>query len=162
MAAVDMFLKIDGIDGESKDDKHAGSIQLESFSFGATNQGSFAHGGGGGAGKVAMQDIHFVKQVDKASPVLFERCAKGDHIKSAKLTVRKAGGKQEDYLVMTFGDLLISSTSWGGNVGSPTGPTEQVSIAFTKVQTEYKEQKADGGLGPVSKGGWDVKLNKVA
>ena len=60
MAQVDYFLKIDGVDGESADDKHAKEIELESWSVGATNAGSFSSGGGGGSGKVAMADFHFV------------------------------------------------------------------------------------------------------
>ena len=73
MAAVDYFLKIDSIPGESADDKHKNEIQCESWSFGATQSGSFAAGGGGGAGKVQMQDFHFVKKVDKAGPKLLDR-----------------------------------------------------------------------------------------
>ena len=75
MAQVDYFLKIDGVDGESTDDKHKGEIELESFSFGASNAGSFQSGGGGGSGKVVMADMHIVKKVDKASAKLFTSCA---------------------------------------------------------------------------------------
>ena len=45
MAAADYFLKIDGIEGESKADKHKDEIDLQSFSWGATQSGSFAAGG---------------------------------------------------------------------------------------------------------------------
>src|SRR5215475_5550792 len=71
MAAVDYFLKIEGIEGESTDKTHKNSIQVESFSFGETQAGSASHGSGGGAGKVQMQDFHFVKKLDRASPSLF-------------------------------------------------------------------------------------------
>ena len=71
MAQVDYFLKIKGVDGESTDDKHKGEIELESWSFGGTNAASFSSGGGGGAGKVSLQDFHFVKKYDKASAKLF-------------------------------------------------------------------------------------------
>ena len=70
MAQVDYFLKIEGVDGESTDDKHKGEIELESFSWGETQRGTAGHGGGSGAGKVMPQDFNFVKKVDKASPVL--------------------------------------------------------------------------------------------
>jgi type VI secretion system secreted protein Hcp len=66
--AVDMFLKLDGIPGESRDSKHKGEIEIESFSWGASNSGSAAHGSGGGAGKVAMQDFSFVTRVSRRRP----------------------------------------------------------------------------------------------
>ena len=70
MAAVDYFLKIDGIPGESTDSKHKNEIDIESWAWGQTNSGSHAYGGGGGAGKVAMQDFNFTMKVNKASPEL--------------------------------------------------------------------------------------------
>src|ERR1700753_4105926 len=83
MAAVDYFLKIDGIEGESKDSKHKGEIDLDSWSWGANQSGTYHGGGGGGAGKVAMQDFHFVMKINKASPKLMLACASGEHIKKA-------------------------------------------------------------------------------
>ena len=161
MAAVDYFLKIDTIEGESKDSKHAGEIELESWSWGATNAGSSAHGSGAGAGKVAMQDFHFVMKVNKATPKLILAVASGQHIPKAVLTCRKAGGKQEEYLVYKFWDVLISSYQTGGSGhGEGVVPTEQVSFNYTKMQTEYKEQKPDGTLGGAITAGWDLKQNQ--
>src|SRR5919109_5362234 len=108
MAKVDYFLKIEGIVGESTDDKHKNEIEVESWSWGATQTGSAAHGGGGGAGKVAMQDFHFVARTSKASPGLLLACATGEHIKKAVLTCRKAGKEQQEFLTFTFSDLLVS------------------------------------------------------
>src|SRR5213593_2324488 len=85
MAAVDYFLKLDGIEGESQDAKHKGEIDLESWSWGETQTGTMHAGGGGGAGKVQMQDFHFVMKVNKSSPKLMLACASGEHIKSATL-----------------------------------------------------------------------------
>jgi len=160
MAVTDFFLKIDGIEGESADDKHKGEIDLESWSWGETQSGTSAGGGGGGGGKVHMQDFHFVMKVNKATPKLILACASGEHIKSAILTCRKAGGQQEEYLKYTFSDLLISSYQTGGSGGSGVIPTEQISFNYSKVEVEYKEQKADGTLGGAVKAGWDLKANK--
>ena len=80
MAHVDYFLKIEGVDGESTDDKHKGEIQLESWSVGGTNGGSFGSGGGSGSGKVALQDFHIVKKTDKASAKLLAACCTGQHL----------------------------------------------------------------------------------
>ena len=89
MATVDYFLKIEGIPGESYDQGHKDEIQIMSFSWGETQSGTIAAGGGGGAGKVQMQDFHFVMNVCKASPKLFLACATGDHIPKATLTAAR-------------------------------------------------------------------------
>jgi len=147
MAAVDYFLKIDGIEGESQDKTHSKEIQLSSWSWGETQGGSQAFGGGGGAGKVSMQDFHFVMSANKATPALFLACANGEHIKSAVLTCRKAGKDQQDYLKWTFTDLLISSYQTGGAADANHLPLDQCSFNFSKIQVDYKEQKLDGTLG---------------
>src|SRR5262244_769126 len=128
MAVVDYFLKIDGMEGESGDSKHKNEIQVESFSFGATQSGTFAHGSGGGAGKVQMQDFHITMKVSKASETLALACASGQHIKKAILYVRKAGGQQEDYYQVTFSDLLVSSYAIGGASRGDILPVDQVSL----------------------------------
>src|ERR1700681_1453495 len=100
--AADYFLKIDGIDGESHDSKHKDEIDLMSWSFGASQLGTHSAGGGGGAGKVSMQDFHFTMHVNKATPKLFLACATGEHIKKAVLTCRKAGKDQQEFQKVTF------------------------------------------------------------
>jgi type VI secretion system secreted protein Hcp len=160
MAAVDYFLKLDGIKGESTDSKHKGEIDLESFSWGETQAGTHSGGGGGGAGKVQMQDFHFVMRVNTASPKLMEACATGEHIKSAVLICRKAGKEQQEFLKWTFSDLLVSSYQTGGSSHGDVIPMDQISLNYSKVEMEYKAQKADGTLdGPV-KAGYDLKQNK--
>ena len=162
MASVDYFLKIEGVDGESTDDKHKGEIELESWSFGSTNAGSFSSGGagGGGSGKVTMQDFNFVKRVDKSSPKLFAACCTGEHLKSATLVCRRAGGDQQEFLTIVLSPVLVSSFQSGGAAGSDVIPMDQVSLDFGKIEVKYKEQKPDGSLGGEVIGGWDVTTNK--
>jgi type VI secretion system secreted protein Hcp len=158
--AVDYFLKIQGIEGESQDDAHPGEIQLESWSFGENQTGSFAYGGGGGAGKVQMQDFHFTMKCNKASPKLFLACANGEHIPDAILTARKAGKEQRDFLKWKFTDLLISSFQTGGQANSDDIPLESISFNFGKCEVEYREQNKDGTLkGPV-RAAYDLKRAK--
>lgn len=160
MAAVDYFLKLDGIPGESTDDKHKGEIDLQSFSFGVSQGGTFSRGGGGGAGKASFQDFHFTKEMDKASPKLMLACATGDHIAKATLVCRKAGGTQEEYLKIEFGDVLVSSYQVGGSSGGGALPTDQFSLNYGKIEQEYKEQTSKGSLAGSVKAGWDLKANK--
>jgi type VI secretion system secreted protein Hcp len=160
MAAVDYFLKVDGIQGESKADKHKDEIDIMSFSWGATQSGSFAAGGGGGAGKVSMQDFHFTMYHNKASPALMLACAQGDHIKSAILCCRKAGKQQQEFMKVTMSDCLVSSYQTGGHGGADTIPTDQISLNFAKIEHEYKEQDEKGNLGGSVKKTIDLKTVK--
>lgn len=156
--AVDYFLKIDGIPGESADDKHKNEIDLMSWSWGESQAGTMARGGGGGAGKVDMQDFSFSMQVNKSTPKLILACASGEHIKKAVLTCRKAGKTQQEFLVYTFSDLLVSSYQTGGSSGDVI-PTESVTLNYSKMEIEYKAQKSDGSLDGPIKAGWDTKKN---
>lgn len=159
MAQVDYFLKIAEIKGEATDEKHKGEIEVDSFSWGATQSGTAGHGGGGGAGKVSFQDIHFTHKFDKASPALAVACATGQHFKEATLFVRKAGGGQQEYLNVKIEDSIVSSYQLSGS-GGEVVPTDSFSLNFVKITLEYKEQKADGSLGGSVKGGFDLGTGK--
>jgi type VI secretion system secreted protein Hcp len=158
--AFDSFLKIKGIEGESKDEKHPNEIELLSWSWGESNVGSSASGGGAGAGKVSMQDFHFTMKMNKASPKLVLACATGEHIADAVLTCRKAGGKGQEYLKVTFTDLLISSYQTGGSGGGDDIPLESISFNYATIKMEYSPQKADGSLEKAITAGYDLKVNK--
>lgn len=144
MANADMFLKIDGIEGESLDADHKKEIEILSWSWGETNTGSFGHGTGGGAGKVNMQDFHFVMTMNKATPVLMKFCANGKHIPKVVLTCRRAGEKALPYLTITFQECLISSYQTGASGGMSGLPTDQISFNYTKIETKYQPQSATG------------------
>jgi type VI secretion system secreted protein Hcp len=158
MASVDYFLKIEGIEGEATDAKHANEIDLMSWSWGESNSGSHGTGGGGGAGKVAMSDFSFTMRVNKASPKLFLQCATGNHIKSALLTCRKAGKDQQEYLKISFTDLLISSYQTGGSHGDVV-PVDQIAFNFAKIELTYAPQKPDGSLGSPVIAYYNVETN---
>jgi len=173
MAAVDFFLKIEGVDGESVDDKHKGEIEISSFSWGLSQSGSFGTGGGGGAGKASFQDLHFSTTVSKASPMLMLACASGQHFKKATLTCRKAGGEQRsagEFLYVKMEDVLVSSYQSGShsldsgfsNLGGDGLPTDQFSLNFTKIEYDYVSQSADGKPGAVTAASWDLAQGKKA
>ena len=159
--AVDMFLKLDGIKGESKDAKHKDEIHIESFSWGLSQTGAHGAGGGGGAGKVSVHDISVTKFLDKASPELMLACCNGKHIKEGLISVRKAGENPVEYLKIKLSDILISGVQDAGH-GSDL-LTENVTLNFAKFHVDYQEQGKDGKAagGPVSMG-WDVKANVKA
>lgn len=109
-------------------------IEVYSWSWGAT-QSADATGGGGGAGKVELHDFTFTKKVDKASPRLFLACATGKHFPEATLIVRKAGKGQQEYLVVKFSDLLVSSYQTGGSSGD-AAPMESISFRYSSVDLQ--------------------------
>jgi type VI secretion system secreted protein Hcp len=158
MAAVDYFLKVDGIKGESTDAKHKDEIDIESWSWGETNAGGGGRGSGAGADKVQMQDFDFVMKANKASPALMKACATGQHIKTATLTARKAGKGQLDYLTFKLSDVLVSSYQTGG--GGDLAPVDQVALSFATIEVVYRPQKPDGSLGAGERFGYDLKGNK--
>ena len=158
--AVDFFLKLDGIKGESADAKHKDEIDIESFSWGVTQTASHAGGGGAGAGKASFQDFHFVMRVNVSSPSLMKSCATGQHIKLGTLTCRKAGKDQQEFLTIKMTDVIVSSYQTGGSEGGDV-PFDQVSLNFAKIEVDFKRQKADGTLGPGAKFGFDIKSNKA-
>ena len=130
--ASDYLLELEGIKGESSDKKHPGTIEIDSFSWGVSNAASMSSGSGGGAGKASFSDLSMMTNTCKASPLLMLACATGQHIKSAKLFVRKQGTEQHDYYVITLTDLLVSSFQTSGGGGSQA-PTESFSLNFTKI-----------------------------
>lgn len=155
--AVDVFLKLGDIKGESKDSKHPAEIDVLSWSFGVSQTGTMAHGGGGGAGKANFSDINIMHALDKASPVLMTKCATGEHIKEGTLVSRKAGKGQQEYLIIKMNDILVTSVQPSG---SSEHPMESVSMQFAKIVLEYKPQKEDGSLDAGLFFKYDVKQNK--
>ena len=157
--ATDIFAKIGDIKGESMDSKHKDAIEVLSWSWGVQQSGTMAHGGGGGEGKASFNDFNFTHHVDKASPVLLKVCATGEHIKEATITVRKAGKGQQEFLILKMTDVIITSVNPSGS-GDSAATAEAVALQCSKVDLEYKPQKADGSLDAGIHFKYDIKGNK--
>jgi type VI secretion system secreted protein Hcp len=156
--AVDMFIKIDNIKGESKDKKHKEETDVLAWSWGMSQSGSFHTGGGGGAGKVNVQDLSFTKWIDMGSTDLMKACCKGTHIPKAVLVVRKAGDTPLEYLTITMEKVMVTSISTGGS-GGEDKLTENVTLNFEKVAVKYVEQKETGGEGAKPDLKWNIAEN---
>jgi type VI secretion system secreted protein Hcp len=156
--AVDMFIKIGDLKGEAKDKVHKEEIDVLAWSWGMSNSGSAATGGGIGPGKVNVQDLSFTKFIDKASCDLMLACCNGKHYPTATLTVRKAGEKPLEYLIITMSELMVTSVSTGGS-GGEDRLTENVTLNFAKVKVDYKEQTSTGTAGATPTMTWDVAQN---
>ena len=154
--AVDYFLKLDGIPGESTDAKHKDEIDVLAFSWGVSHPKASGPGGGG-AGKAVFEDLLVVAHTSKASPKLWLACASGQHIKSAVLTCRKPGKAPFEFLKITLTDVSITSYEIDGS--DEELPLDQIALAFAKVETVYTPQDPSGKAQPPVKAGWDLKKN---
>jgi type VI secretion system secreted protein Hcp len=157
--AVDMFLKIDDIKGESIDATYKDAIKVLSWSWGMSQSGSTHSGTGSGSGKVAVQDISITKPLDKSTPNLIKMCCQGTHFKTATLIIRKAGGKKPvDYLKIEMTRGLISSISTGG-AGGEDEITEQTTLNFGAFKLEYKPQAGEGAAEAAIPAAFDIAKN---
>ena len=159
--AFDAFLKIDGIPGESTDDKHKDWIEIKSYSHGASQSASSTASSSGGATaeRVHLSDLSIEKLVDKATPKLFEACCVGKHIKEVVIEVCRSGKDKQKYLEIRMEQVLISSYH---HDGGGDFPHESVGFNPGKLKIVYSQQKReDGSLGGNVSGGWDSIQNKV-
>ena len=157
--ATDIFAKFGDIKGESTDAKHKDEIEVLSFSWGVANSGGLEFGSGGSEGKATFQGLTIVHNIDKATPKLLEACATGTHFKDATITHRKAGKGQQEFLIVKMNDVIITAVAHGGTTAQPA--SETVTLAFAKVDFEYKPQKPDGSLDAGIHFKYDLKANKV-
>jgi len=159
--AVDMFLELDGVKGESVDKAHKGKIDILSWNWGLQNSGTFHHGSGGGAGKASFNDISITKYIDAASPNIMLFCANGKHFAKGKIIVRKAGENPLEYLTVEFEKAMVANYRTGGS-GGEERLTESVTLNFAKVKVEYVTQAEKGGKGTPHAFAWDIGANAKA
>ena len=156
--AVDIFLQIPKVNGESADNTFKNAMEIISWSWGLTQSGTTHTGAGSGAGKVNVQDLSFTKYVDTASPVLMQSCMNGSPFPTATLTMRKAGSNPLVYLVITMSNVIVSSHSHATS-SSDDRQTETITLNFGKVSYVYTPQKADGTGGAGITTTWNIPGN---
>lgn len=144
MAANDVFLELKGIDGESKSKPKA--IDIEKLSFGVrAPHDAFT---GQPVGKREHSGLTCVKHTDKSSPLLMKALFTNQNIDSGKITVRKAGLSQQEYLTIELEDIYVTSFTLNGSSGAESEiPTETVQLGYRKITVTYKEQTSLGTLG---------------
>ena len=162
--AVDVYLQIDGIKGESADDKHRDWIEGSSVHGGMTQPKSATASTGGGhtAERADLQDIMFTKLADISTPILLQTCAVGPPLPRAPFDFLRADGNGDrvKYFEIELENVLIGMISPGVHAGDIL--SENVSLKFSKVKWKYTQQKIGGGVGGSTIGGWDLAVNKVA
>jgi type VI secretion system secreted protein Hcp len=159
--AVDMFLKVGSIKGESTDKQYPGGngwINVLAWSWGASNSGTTHTGGGAGAGIANVQDLSVTKYVDIASPDLFMSTLKGTHFPDAQLIVRRVGQNPIAYIKLEMKEVLVTSLSTGAS-GGDDRLTENVSLNFASFTFTYTPQNPDGSAGTAKNISWDIAGN---
>lgn len=147
MSKANMFLKLDGVESESTDDKHKGEIELESFSWGVTNQHSNSIGEGSGGGQGTPHTLQCTKQLDKSSPLLMVRCATGKGFETAVLTVRRGGADApQDYFKITLEKAWVCNYQVTAHSGAAV-PSESFDLKVKSIELSYRPLKGDGSLG---------------
>jgi len=152
------FLKIDGIPGESTDEKHKNEIEILSFGWGEEAPVTGFAEKITGTDKVSKHDFHFTMKINKASPKLFLAAARGQRIKEATLTVVDKSG--HEHVRWQLADTRVSSYRTGGDATRDASPIDTLKLSFNKIKVEYREILPDGTLGPPIKAGWDLKANR--
>jgi type VI secretion system secreted protein Hcp len=157
----DIHVKLDGIDGESKDSKHSGEIDVLGIGYKVSQAASMSSGGGGGVGKAAFENLWCDHFVDKATPNLLKFASSGKPLKQAVISVSKVGDGAQDYLTITLTDVLIAGVTVIGST-EDARLKERFELAYGQIKIEAKEQNADGSLGAAVTGAWNVKENNAA
>lgn len=156
----DAFLKLEGVPGESTREGFEEQIEVESLNFGVNNPTSSGPGAGRGAGKASISPISISKQVDKASPKLFDACTHGKHFPTAEITFHRSGGDEAvDYLVYKLEKVYVSDYQINGTSGMEDRPREQISLDFGKVEVTYTPQTETGAKGGPVVAAYDILKN---
>ncbi|WGY69176.1 type VI secretion system tube protein Hcp [Burkholderia cepacia] len=159
--AQDIFLKLTGIRGESRDASHPDEIEVLAWDWSADQPLTARSGRGSTGGKCTANDLTIEHHVDRASPILMLHCLKGNHIEKAVLVARKAGGMPLEYLKITLDDVLITRINSAANLNMAR-PREEVQFSFARIRQEYVVQSAQGGSGGTVAAGYDIKTGTAA
>ncbi|MEQ8768303.1 MAG: type VI secretion system tube protein Hcp [Planctomycetota bacterium] len=163
--AFDAFLRIEGVPGESTDSKFADWIEILSYSHGVRQPTSSTASsvGGGTTGRCQHSDFTIAKQLDKASPVLAQKCSQGSHLPEVVLTLCRAGGEKLPFMEYKMTNVVVSRVGTHGSSEGADIPLEDVCFNYGKIEWTYTQQKRkDGGGGGSTAGSWNLETNKVS
>jgi type VI secretion system secreted protein Hcp len=137
------------------------AFELKSWSFSAKNEATIGSAtSGAGAGKATFDEFKVQKNVDTATPALFQTICAGGHYDTLTLWVRKPGGNKtaagEPYLEWQFKMAFVSNITWSSG---DTAPTEDVSFVYGAIRFSYKAQGHDGVLKKEQPTEWSQVLN---
>jgi type VI secretion system secreted protein Hcp len=154
---AEMFLKLDGVEGESLDHAHANEIEIQSWTWNTMNPVRWDLNQGGQSTKVQVHHIDLKKACDKASVTLYQNLVTGKHIKNAKITCRKNDGENKfEYLIVELTDLMVAKVEWTGAGDSQT-LEETVHLSFAEFKLHYQVQGDSGDANGGKSFGFNVQ-----
>ncbi len=158
---VAMFMKVDGVTGESEDAQHKGWTDIQSFSWGASQPGAMASGSGGNAGRASFNDLVAVAYMDKGTAAILKNCVTGKHLPSVEISACKTGGKQIEFMRITLEEVLVTSAQVTGVDPSDAADRLLMNYGFqaARVKKQYWQQTDTGGKGAEVSAGWNIKEN---
>lgn len=157
--AVDYYLKLDQIQGESADSSHKDEIQIMSWSWGASQVSSVSGTGGSGAGKADLTDFSIMAYFDKSTPKFFKSLCAGTHIKTGTMSAIKSGADGKPYLKVDFKEMFVTSLQISG---SSEVPTVSVSFSYNEIKIDYSTQNEQGNLTTTGAVTYNTKENKLS
>ncbi len=159
--AVDYFLRIDGIEGESTDADHNKWIDVHSYSWGVETPALDSSAPRDRtSGKVNFIDLGILKSVDRATPDLMIHCANGKRIPTVELEGVRTGGERHTFVKYVLNDCMVSSVNDDGTDSSQERPSEAVTFRYRKVTVEYRPIDQAGTPTPPVSRGWDIETNR--
>jgi type VI secretion system secreted protein Hcp len=154
---AEMFLRLDGVEGESLDHAHGKEIEIQSWNWKTVNHVRWDVNQGGQSTKVEVKEIRIDKICDKASVILYQNCVTGKHIPKARITCRKNDGDQKvEYLIVDLQDVMVSRVEWTGN-GDQQSLNESVELSFAEFKLHYSVQQDQGTAGGATTFGFDIQ-----
>lgn len=162
--AIDAYLQIDTIKGESSDDSHRGWIEVTGlhWSVHQPKSATASTAGGHTAERAELSDISFSKMCDMSSPLLLQNCASGRIIPKAKFELFRSdsNGERVKYFEIELENVLIGMITphLGGH---ETFLSENINLKFSKIRWQYVQQKVLGGSGGKTAGSWNLATNRI-
>jgi type VI secretion system secreted protein Hcp len=159
--AVDIYLKIDGVDGESTDDKHQKWVEIHSYKHRVSQPVSGASATGGRTGgRADFGNLEIFKTIDNATPDLNIKCAKGEHIPKVELELCLATSDKHTFMKYTLENCIVTSVAPGGCATDEAKPLEAVTFAYGTIKWEYTPIGNDGKPGSTTGRKWSLEKNK--
>ena len=152
-----MFLKIDGIKGESLDRWHKEEIEIQQWNWTTTNEIHWERNQGGHSAGMKMTGVHIFKVCDRASTTLYQYCVTGKHFKHARSICRKNDAEKKlEYLTIEMEDVMVAAVKWSGN-GEAQILVEEIDLSFAEFYLTYKTQKDTGDADPGRDFGFNIQ-----
>jgi len=156
---VDYFLKLQGAEGESQQINFSDQIKVLSWNYGGYSESTVGRTSGSGAGKVTMQPLNVVCEMDAGYTKMAGFLTQGKHLSQAVLSAVKNGSNNQAYVTLTMTEVFVANL---GVQASDQVPIVNVSLTYKSIHTEYKKQNETGNLVSAGTHTYDASTNQTS